>query len=201
MRTQTWHWPYLAAAFLFLLAGGGLATAGAPPDAAGIAPLLAALLTAVDQHTPEKPPEAVAATVREYFPQASVVTVGRKSLNGLPCYNVLLRQADEDATIEVATDGSVGSIRLQAQLEDLPAAQQARVAAAVQDGAVRSLSLHLRLGVARDGTFAPLDDPDLFYAVKYQGEEGPRVANVPASAADLRAALARCGAVLPDHSR
>jgi hypothetical protein len=197
MKALARHLLCATTAALALSAFSARALAGAPPGAAGLEPLVAALVAAAERNSPEQPPEAVATAAKALFPHASLVTFGRKSLNGVPCYEVLLRQAEQDVSVDIGSDGSIGSIQLQARIEQLAADEQARIAAAARNGPVHGVGLHLRLGIAREGTFVPIEEPEGHYQVRYLRGSRTRVANVALAPDQVPAALAQCGAVLP----
>lgn len=164
---------HYAAAGLALLVLTGLARAAEAP-AAGVELLLSAFLAAADRNSQDQLPDAVAKTVKERFPAASVLTFSRNHRSGVLCYDVILRQLERRTRVEVAVDGSVGEIQSRLSLESLPADQQAMVLAATGDGEVRSIDTHLRLGLARAGTFVLLDEPVGFHDVRYQRGQGER---------------------------
>jgi hypothetical protein len=169
-----------AVAGLALLLPAGLARAGEAPTA-GVELLLGALLAGGNRNGQEQLPDAVAKTVRERFPAASVLSFDRNHRRGVLCYDVLLRQLERRTQVEVAADGSVGEIQSRLSLESLPAAHQAMVLAITGDGELRSIDTHLRLGLAHAGTFALLDEPVGFYDVRYQRAEGERTRLVKVS--------------------
>lgn len=161
-----------AAAGLALLAAG-LARAE-EASAAGVELVLSAFLAGISRNCQDQLPDAVAKTVKERFPAASVLTFDRNHRRGLLCYDVVLRQLERRTRVEVAVDGSVGEIESRLSLESLPAAHQAMVLAVTGDGEVRSIDTHLRLGLAHEGTFVLLDEPVGFHDVRYQRGEGER---------------------------
>ena len=169
-RRRSW---YCAAAGLTLLASAGLARAE-EASSAGVELVLSAFLAGVSRNCEDQLPDAVAKTVRERFPTASVLTFDRNRRQGLLCYDVVLRQLERRTRVEVAADGSVGEIVSRLSLESLPAEHQAMVLAAAGEGEVRSIDTHLRLGLPQGGTFVLLDEPVGFHDVRYQRGEGER---------------------------
>jgi hypothetical protein len=136
--------------------------------------VLSAFLAGISRNCQDQLPDAVAKTVKERFPEASVLTFDRSHRRGLLCYDVVLRQLERRTRVEVAADGSVGEIESRLSLESLPAAHRAMVLAATGEGEVRSIDTHLRLGLPREGTFVLLDEPIGFHDVRYQRGEGER---------------------------
>lgn len=183
-----------------LLRQGAAVQAAAAPGACGLEPLVAAFLAAADDDVTVQPPEAVSATVKQWFPQASLVTFGKGQMNGVPCYSILLRQAEKTASMAIAADGSVGRIRLETTLEGLPAEEQARVLVVTGNGHVCSIETRLRLGIARQGTFVAIDEPTGCYEVKYLRGQNTRVATVPLGGPAVLATLARVRSALGDSA-
>lgn len=160
------------AALAFLVCVGVGRAAEAP--AAGVELLLRAFMAAVDRTREDQLPAAVAKTVKDRFPSASVLTFDRSHRSGVLCYDVVLRQVERRLRVEVAADGSVGEIESRLSLASLPAEHQALVLAATGEGELHSIDTHLRLGLAHAGTFVLLDEPVGFYDVRYQRNEGDR---------------------------
>ena len=187
-----------AAAGLVLLVFTGLARAEDAP-AAGIEFLLSALLAGIDRDCADQLPEAVAKTVRERFPAASVLTFDRSHRGGMLCYDVVLRQLERRTRVEVAADGSVGEIQSRLTLSSLPAEHQAMVLAATGEGEVRSIDTHLRLGLPHEGTFVLLDEPIGFHDVRFQRGDGERarLVKIPFKGDQAMVALTGSGIALP----
>jgi hypothetical protein len=196
MKDTSTSWRNLrgAVAALALFLGTGLARAEEAP-AAGIELLLSAFLAAANRNCQDLLPKAVAKTLKERFPAASVLTFDRINRHGVLCYDVVLRQLEQRTQVEVAADGSVGEIQSRLSLSSLPAAHQAMVLAATGEGEVRSIETHLRLGLARGGTFALLDEPVGFHDVRYQRGEGERtrLVKIPFTGDQTLAALTGSG--------
>jgi hypothetical protein len=194
MNTATTRQRRYAVAALALLAAVSPLRAEENPTA-GIELLLSAFLAASNRDCQDLLPEAVAKTVRERFPEASVLNFDRNHRRGVLCYDVILQQLERRTRIEIAADGSVGEIQSKLSLASLPAAHQALVLAATADGELRSIDTHLRLGLAREGTFVLLDEPVGFYDVRYQrgGDERARLVKVPFKGDQALAALTGVG--------
>ena len=174
MRSTTMRRSLSCAALALALLTTASQTGAGEAQGAGVGLLLSAFLAAAERHGEEQLPAAVTKTLKERFPAAAVLTFDLNHRRGVLCYDIVLSQVEHRTRVEIAEDGSVGEIRSRLSLEVLPAEHQAMVLAATGDGEVCTIDTHLRLGLAHEGTFALLAEPEGFHDVTYQRAQGER---------------------------
>jgi hypothetical protein len=108
-------------------------------------------------------PAAAAAAVERLFPAAQIVGVGSEREAGVQYYEVTLREGARETEVEVTPDGAIGEVESVVELASLPAAVQDGIRKSASGARVRTVERHQVHGVARDGTFAPLDPPLTFF--------------------------------------
>lgn len=113
-------------------------------------------------------PEPVRRTLTGRFPGMVVAEVGTETEGGVRYYEVHLRDSGGLVEVEIAADGSVGETEAVVDLHSLPAAQQEQIRQEGGGGVIRRIEKHMRIGVPRDATFAPVAEPGGFYEVNFR---------------------------------
>ena len=119
-------------------------------------------------------PEAVEEAVRKAFPDAEIRSFGQERESGVRYYEVNLVLDGHRVEVEVDKYGGIGEVERRVSLDELPEALADSIREARGPHGRIRIERHERWGVGRDGRFAPLETPRLFYEIKvYVGGKHP----------------------------
>ncbi len=136
-------------------------------------------------------PTGVERAIRTNFPRAIVISDERDRENGVRFHNVDLSHRGLTIQVEIAHDGSIGEVEGPVAIDDVPASVLRVLLASISVEQIVRIERHERWGVPRDGTFAQLDEPRIFYEAKYRRDGKRRQATVRYKPAAVLSARAR----------
>ncbi len=113
------------------------------------------------------PPPKIAAAVAQVFPGTKIIDAEREYKNGVMFYDVNLSKGRSVICAEIAPDGSIGDIRRQVRLEDIPQRQANKIRETVGGGRIKRIVRHYVRGVLNGAGFKTLPAPRISYEVEY----------------------------------
>lgn len=111
---------------------------------------------------------AAASAVKKLFPRALLEVVGVEREGGVQYYEVAVREGTQRLEIEVTADGAIGEIETEVTSADLPQAARDGMLKSAAGAALREIERHEVRGVPKNGSFAAVDPPLVFYEAKYE---------------------------------